>query len=403
MEPARSRLVRLDADSFLPSNLSDAATRLPLEKFTAKVGGGFRQYPRPGGVLLPAALAPLELGLRVPARVPAGLADEERLDRGRFVVEAVARSMKALPAGFLAAPLPSPLAVVGACPIEQRTRNVLERLAPLCRQEGRGATWTVARYLRVPKLGARCLVDVLAAHEESRALTNVGDGTRAANDDGADAPPAEWLRELAGRVADQLPLTRADLDDLLARDGRGGAIPSLGALARAFHDVGLVAPFRVVRRGGAEIAISPGAVGVVAPVYENAARQVTAWGLTSVDDVVERVAALGASPVSRTVARRLLVALPRLRWLDVERTWFSLANERSAAGRAVARAFLSARALPVDALVASLAVRHAAFRRAPAEVVARYLADVAGCNVEGGLAHAPARKPTTLMTRRQSR
>jgi len=357
------------------SAAADSIPRLRLAQLTAKIGAGFRQYPRAGGVLVPRALADLAPTLRDAREISAS--EDERLALGRAVVVEVAKVMRRLPAAVLAVPLPSPSHVVERTSIEHRTRNVVERLIPF----EAGRAWTVARYLQVPGFGARCLTDVLAAHEESAQPPDGAPPTAAAEALGSPSVP---LFNVARRLRAVLPLTGTELRALYPDETFARATDPLRALARACAAAGVAAPFRLVRRGGSTIAVAPGSAGLARAACEEAARQVAAWGVADVADVASRVECLSESAVGETIVRRVLVALPRLRWLDPRMRFFSFVNERSPLGKTVERLFAEREVVPLDQLLTTLAEGSAAARRTPGPVLARYLAEIAGCVVVEG-------------------
>jgi hypothetical protein len=353
-------------------------------RYHAKVGAGHRQYPRAGGVLVPRALASL-----VPAPLSRGAlpsASAPRLRLGRQIVDEVAGDMQRLPADLRRLRLPPPSVVVRALPIEQRTRNVVERLVPT----EAGATWTVERYLHVPRFGPRCLTDLLAAHQEWRDDTRENDkreGAGHAEGGGMAMAPRrapESLVDVARRLRDRLPLAPTELRALLPEFLPARGPTPLRALLAAFQDAGMTPPFRIVGRNGNEIAVPVGAAGLAQSVSETASRQVVAWGIAEVSEVAGRVAVLAGTPGGETMVRRVLVALPRLRWLDERMTWFSFVEERSALRKAVDRIFKGAQAMKIVELAVELAKQARAVRRAPISVLTRYLTDIAGYAVVGG-------------------
>jgi hypothetical protein len=145
---------------------SETPVRLSRSQLVQKIGArGF--YPRARGVLIPRPL----LGIcrqaqldDVGALAPMLSSVENRRDLGRAVVSAVAKAFRRFPEEILDLEMPHPSTVLRSLAVEDRTRNALDRLLPLIEKE---STWTVARYLEIPKFGARCLVDLLAAREES--------------------------------------------------------------------------------------------------------------------------------------------------------------------------------------------------------------------------------------------
>jgi hypothetical protein len=208
-----------------------------------------------------------------------------------------------------------------------------------------------------------------------------------------------WLEEIAEHVGPRLPLSAPELAALVPRAAGGGDVTSLAALSRSFARAGRLAPFRVVRRGAVEIAVTPGSADLVALLYESATRQVNAWGLTEIDDVLDRVAILGASdPAAMTVttARRLLSALPQLRWLDERHIWFSFVGERSPLGRAIEKVLSIADAVDVETLRDALAKHHHIMRRTPRPALEVFLTAIAGCRLSDGILTAVSRPAASL-------
>jgi hypothetical protein len=211
-----------------------------------------------------------------------------------------------------------------------------------------------------------------------------------------------WLEEIAEHIGPRLPLSAPELAALVPRAAGGGDVTSLAALSRSFARAGRLAPFRVVRRGAVEIAVTPGSADLVALLYESATRQVNAWGLTEIDDVLDRVAILGASVpagMTVTIARRLLSALPQLRWLDERHIWFSFVGERSPFGRAIGKVFSIAHAVDVETLRAALAKHHHVIRRMPRPALESFLTEIAGCGLSDGDVTAPASRPRASLSK----
>jgi hypothetical protein len=145
-----------------------APPRLSRSQVTQKVGARGR-YPRPAGVVVPGALIEICRKSHLPgAGEVAPASSEGRRQMGREVVQIVARALRRLPQATLELEMPHPRVAL-ALAIEDRTRNAIERLLPLI---GKQPTWTVARYLEIPQFGARCLVDLLAALQESTTATD---------------------------------------------------------------------------------------------------------------------------------------------------------------------------------------------------------------------------------------
>jgi hypothetical protein len=137
-----------------------ASSLLNRSQLAQKIGARDNDYPRPSGVLVPRALAEI---------YPRHLSpNQDRRDVGRDVVTQTARALRSLGRAVLDLPMPHPSVVLRSLAIENRTRSVIDRLLPLIAKE---PTWTVGRYLQIPSFGARCLVDILAACEETDTST----------------------------------------------------------------------------------------------------------------------------------------------------------------------------------------------------------------------------------------
>ena len=364
----------------------EASPRLTRSQLAQKLGAGKNGYPRPGGVLLPRALAVVCRSLSATS--------PDRRQRGREIVLCVARSQRCLPPALLDHEMPHPSAVLHTLPIEDRTRGVLDRLLPLIAKE---PFWTVARYLRIPKFGARCLVDLLAAHEETpRGESAGGDLPRA----GATSPTSSGdagrtvvpftsidlgrLDDIARLLGQLLPISGPELGPLLVEEGLASAPVTLEHLAGVYRRMDRPLPFRLVTCGGTEIAVASDNPGFAATVAATAVRLVSHWGLSTVASLVERVGVLRSAPTSRSLACRLLVALPRLRWLDGAMEWFSFVGDRSRLARGIAKVFAVADRVSMRELRVALGKGQPRAPRVPTVVLERYLSEIAGCEIESG-------------------
>ena len=360
----------------------ELALRLTRWQIAQRVGAGANDYPRPGGVLVPQPLSTLCRSL------PAST-DEDRRRSGRELVLSVARALQRLPAQLLNLEMPHPKTVLGTLPIEARTRAVIDRLLPILAKE---PAWTVRRYLGIPKFGPRCLVDLLAACEEKQRGAALPEGPRgsgrAGEAGGAIVPftPIDLgrLDDIARLLGNLLPISTSELAQVLVREGLASAPVTLEHLAEVYRRMELAAPFRVLTHGGMAIAVGRDNHGFAATVAATAVRLVSQWGLSTVDSVVERVGVLRSAPTSRSFVCRLLVALPRLRWLDQAMEWFSFLDDRSPLARRIAKVFSVARRVPLRDLRRALDKGQARGPRTPPEVLARYLSDVGRCQVDGG-------------------
>ena len=362
-----------------------ASVRLPLAGFTAKVGAGFRQYPRADGVLVPRALATLTPGLASHADV-AELPSPQaaRLRLGRAVVSEVARVMRTLPAEVLALPLPAPSQIIARSGIEHRTRNVVERLAPFETTR----PWSVARYLQIPRFGPRCLTDLLAAHDESSRPPGPAETTAHAGEPRPAGTPSDAVlvglaRRLRGRAAAHghrtavaLPGRRRSSRSRTSRCARWRAPSTRPGSPRPFASCDAAAARSPSRRAAPASRASPA----------RRPRDRSPPGASPRSSRSLRAASASATLAVRetTLVRRVLVALPRLRWLDDRMRWFSFTGERSPLGKTVERLFADADAIPIDVLVAALAASSVSARRTPPPVLTRYLSEISACDIVDG-------------------
>ncbi|HVR61413.1 MAG TPA: hypothetical protein VMU50_05905, partial [Polyangia bacterium] len=277
------------------------------------LGTADRRFPRAGGVIVPAALRELCRASRVLA-VDAdtdSLSADERHRLARDVVRAVSRNAHRLRQEVLLAPLPAPEIMLGALVLDDRTRCALERLRPSLAHVN---AWSIERYLRLPKFGAHCLVDLLAAREEA-ARGSPGERALAS---AASRPPMRGVRReppFDARLADEIsallvrraPFAGADAGALLVEAGLATRPLSLRELAAGYRSLNLPLPIRIARHGGVDVAVPAGTVGVATSVIATAVRFVADWGMATVESIGDRVRALRATSVAREIAARVVV------------------------------------------------------------------------------------------------
>jgi hypothetical protein len=356
----------------------EAPPRLTRSQIVQKIGSGTSRYPRPGGVLVPRPLAGLCNSLSA--------SSNDRKQCGREIVLRVARAQRCLPPEVLDLEMPHPSTVLCTLPIEDRTRGVLDRLLPLISKE---PLWTVGSYLCIPQFGARCLVDLLAAREEATR----GDSARAGE---AGSPPASEpegsliplkavdvgrLDDIARLLRQSMPIGGSDLARLLVGEGLAAERVTLDQLASVYRGLNRPAPFRVVEARGAEIAVAADTHGFAATVMATAARMVSQWGVSTVASLVQRLGMRRSAANSRSLVCRLLVSLPRLRWLDAAMEWFSFLGDRSHLSRGIAKIFAVADRVSMRELRLALRKGQSRAPHVPAAVLERYLCDVAGCEI----------------------
>ena len=340
-------------------------------------------YPRPGGVVIPPELARFCAGVVVPPRgLTAGndAAVELANSAARLVVQRMARTTYTLPRSLLELRLPSPAVVLQTYGIDDRTRRVLARAAPLTATK----SWTLAEYLELPRFGPFCRVDLLAARAEAATEPLASAGRKllvpkreVTTATGAAALP---LDELSSRLMRAMPLAGDQVPRLLDHEG---SAPTVRELARAYRSAGRTVPFRVIRHGGCEVVVAPSVRNVARTVLVAATQFISWWGLTTVQQIVTRTQLRAASSVSAGFAARVLGSFPKVVWLDQSREWFSFRGSSSALLRAIRDAFAAADRVELPSLGKALVREKALLAKLPAGVWERYLSTVAGCTIEG--------------------
>jgi hypothetical protein len=326
-------------------------------------------YPRPGGVVVPAAL------VRAGAPAYGGRA---------AVVDWLFRSVRRLPDHLLAMSLPGPGEILGAWPLGAHTQGALARIGEDPR------AWALRDYLHRPRMGAAAIVDLLAAHEENapRAVNQAAPAMEASAS--ATIAVAERLGDLAVFFRQRLPARADALGDLLVTAGLAHIPPSAEDVLRAFRDGGLPVPFRIVRRLGTAMAVQPTGLATTEAFFDAAAYLVLHWGVCTLDAVLDRLRSLSARDLSPRTAARILDALPQMRWLDAHAGWFSLAGCTGRVGLAIRKIFGVAERVPIAELVAAIGKRTKVFATVPRAAIEAYLVDVAGCEIADGFVKAGA-------------
>jgi len=358
-----------------------------------------RPYPRRGGVVVPPELARFCQGVVTPPRTIAGndairnvaedaAADDLARIAARAVVQRMARAAYALPRPLLELRLPSPSLVLQTYVLDDRTRRVLERAAPMTRTK----TWTLAAYLELPRFGPFCLVDLLAARTEAasglgarrsnRDALTARRKTPAANQEaGARAMPLDELSSLLMRA---MPLGGDQIAKLLGPEDSSLSSPTVRELARAYRSAGRTVPFRVIRHGGCEVVVAPSVRNVARMVLVAATQFISWWGLTTVQQIVTRTQLRAASSVSAAFAGRVLASFPKIVWLDQSKEWFSFRGNGSALLRAIRKAFAATERVELPSLGKALRKEKALLAKLPVGVWERYLSAIAGCTIDGG-------------------
>jgi hypothetical protein len=237
------------------------------------------------------------------------------------------------------------------------------------------------------------MIDLLAAIEEfgqtaAPGLPATRDGSVAQQPALAPGPDKPALRasnaeELTTRLNAHLPMALADLGTWLHRQGEIAAPLAPAELTEFFRRLDAPVPFQIVRGGGMEIAVSIKSRGVMATAAAAAIRLASIWGVLTAEMVADRVAVLCAAPVTVTMIKRLLVALPRLRWLDDRQDWFAFSDDTSPLGEAVRKVFRVTESVDQDVLMQALAKGSSGRAAVPATVLRRYLSEIAACEFDG--------------------
>ncbi|HVZ72463.1 MAG TPA: hypothetical protein VHJ20_08820 [Polyangia bacterium] len=206
--------------------------------------------------------------------------------------------------------------------------------------------------------------------------------------------PAARVGALATAIERHLPLRPEEVPAVLA--AIGAPVRDVDELVLFFKDTGRAAPFRFVRRGGAQILVAPTALAASEAVLMEASHLVFHWGLCTVEMIGERLGSLAKPTLPDVAVARVLASIPRLRWLDDARRWFSFVGSRSRMRAAVGKVFGVFNVVALADLTAALGKRLKALELAPHTAIRTYLSQVAGCELDGdvvragaGLARAP--------------
>ena len=206
-------------------------------------------------------------------------------------------------------------------------------------------------------------------------------------------------------LAERLPISLEHLEDVLRGQGLRPAPRSLSEIARLCRTRRGQPPFRVVRVGSMQIAVNRDEHAMATGVVTAAVNMVRFWGLASAPAVIDRARAQLRSPVVEPAARAVLAALPRARWLDEARKWFTLNAPNGRLEVALDKIFSLAARVRLDELIAALGKGLPGARHAPAEVVRRYLVEIDRCELDGPwIRRAPSgRRTPTDTTHRPTR
>jgi hypothetical protein len=281
-------------------------------------------------------------------------------------------SMRHLPAELLDVALPEPGVMFRGWSLGARTRGAVARLgAPGCAR-----ALCVRDLLGAARVGPAALVDLLAALEENEVSVRPPERTGA---------PATPIERIAALITSRLPFASDALGAMLAAEGLATEALDVDAVARLFSDWEAALPFRVVRRGGATVLVAPTSLASADALISAASHAVQQWGLCRVTAVLERVRSFGAIDLDERGAARVLATMPGFRWLDERSGWFSLGGASGRVGTAIGKLFAVADAVPVDELGEALQQRVGVLGKPPRLVLERYLVEVLGCELRGGV------------------
>jgi hypothetical protein len=341
-------------------------------------------YPRLRGVIVPELLAR--------AGCPVNVGDDSAETRARAAegtIRWVKARMRRLPPEVLDAELPDPGFVLRSWTLAARTRGALARLG----DPNAPRAWQVRDLLGAARLGPATLVDLLAAREEhtSRASAPVEPRPVPAPTEGQvpcrgseSRPLPSRLDALAEAITRRLPMRACEVPELLVSAGFTSEHLDAESLGRVFRDWQVAIPFRVIRRGGANLLVAPTALASVEALVSAASQAIFHWGLSSVSTIAERLRSLAAPELGAGVVSRVLSAVPTFRWLDEASGWFSFAGATSRVTLAIRKIFAVAERVPFAELAEALGKRVRVLSAAPRAVVEAYLSDVADCEMRDG-------------------
>ncbi|HVZ73342.1 MAG TPA: hypothetical protein VHJ20_13270 [Polyangia bacterium] len=330
------------------------------------------------GIVVPALLVeagcPVEPGRRSTEASRSAAAAE--------TIKWVTATWRRLPDVVLDAALPDPGTILKTWPVGARTRGALARLGTA----GLAETWRVRDLLGVSRLGPVALVDLLAAREEKVRLDDLKAQAAVMRRPllaTPHAPLASRLDDIAALVHGRLPLRPEELGALVVDAGLSRAPLGLDDVMRLFRERRVPLPFRVVRRGGARVLVAPSALASAEALVTTASSFVFHWGLCPIVSVVDRLRSSAADELGASAAARVLATLPRFRWLDEASGWFSFVGTTTRASVAIRKVFSVVDRVSIRELTLAIGKRVSALATAPRAAVEKYLAEVAGCSIEG--------------------
>ena len=225
------------------------------------------------------------------------------------VVDRVQTRLEGLPERILVTPLPDPTIML-SCRLEPRTANTLRRALTA---GGARGSWTLGRYVGLPRFGGRAVVDLLTAVEAHGGRTEAPAEIRAKRE----------MDVAVAFVTRNLPISerrvREQLGDLRSAPG---APTCLAELARACVRRGQDVPFRVVELGGVGIAVGLSEVTAARTAYRIAARAVAGWGAASTHAIGAQIRMVSGHTVDAAFVERVLSEIESFRWIDRRTGWF---------------------------------------------------------------------------------
>jgi hypothetical protein len=347
-------------------------------------------YPRPGEPLAPRLLRSLfdevtaELDPEVAPLFRDGAEIWRRLtpaagaELGQLFVRRVQGRLASAPRTLLDTALPPPAVVLAHLPLERRTRNTLRRCSD---DEAQAPDWTVERYLRIPRFGARALVDILAALD-ARAL-GAPLAVAPAAPLAAPRPSEGVLQRAIAIVTRRLPISQDQANQELTRAGLLTHPIDLADLAHATARAGRDPPFRVLDIAGARIAVGPAQMTAAGAAYAIASRAVYNWGATTVRGVSHQVCVVLSLVISAVFVERLLTAVSSFEWLDREGGWFWFTGRPNRLLGDLRKVFAVATRVPLARLWQALTRAGVGPEPPPPPVLGRICATIPGAAVAG--------------------
>ena len=138
-----------------------------------------------------------------------------------------------------------------------------------------------------------------------------------------------------------------------------------------------------------EIAVHSSDHAMATGLVTAAVRMTRFWGMASAPAVIDRTRAQLREPFTDRTALDVLAALPRARWLDDDRQWFTFADPNGRLEVSLDKIFSLATRVKVDELSAALAKGLPGVRHAPAHATRNYLIEIGRCEISGPFVRRP--------------